>query len=43
VFAEKGWKFGTQQEVEELLKSKEVPLVGITNFESWLDLIKNCR
>lgn len=43
VFAEKGWKFGTQQEVKELLKSKNVPLMNITNFESWLDLIKNCR
>lgn len=43
VFAEKGWKFGTQQEVEALLKSKKVPLIGITNFKSWLDLIKNCK
>lgn len=43
VFTEKGWKFGTQQEVEELLRSKEVPLIGITSFENWLDIIKNCR
>ena len=43
VFAEKGWKFGTQQEVEELLKSKNIPIIGITSFENWLDIIKNCR
>lgn len=43
IFASKGWNFGTQQEVEKLLEAKKVPLVGITNVKSWLDLIKNCK
>lgn len=43
IFASKGWIFGTKQEVEKLLESKKVPLIGITNVKSWLDLIKNCK
>lgn len=43
IFAEKGWEFGFPSQIEAFLKSKNVPVFGITNFESWLDIIKNCR
>lgn len=43
IFKAKGWNWGTQSDIEALLKSKDVSLTNITNIDSWLDLIKNCR
>ena len=35
-----------EEEINDLvyfLKSKDIPVENITNFDSWLELIKNCR
>ena len=35
-----------KEEINDLvyfLKSKNIPVENITNFDSWLELIKNCR
>lgn len=44
IFKEKGWTWSNKQsDLEAFLKSKDVPLIGITNVDNWLDIIKNCR
>lgn len=44
VFREKGWRLGRNaKDVVSFLESKGVSLVGIDNFDNWLDMIKNCK
>ena len=44
IFKAKKWDWSTNvTKVEEILRSKNIPLIGITNVENWLTIIKNCR
>ena len=41
---EKGWNWGdTVESKEAFLKSKGISTTGITNINSWIDMIKNCK
>lgn len=44
LFIAKNWNWSTKEsDIEAVLKSKNIPTVGITNVNTWLDIIKNCR
>ena len=43
IFKEKGWTFGKKAEIEKLFEEKGISTVGITNLDSWLQMIKECK
>lgn len=44
IFKEKGWEWsGKQSDIEKILEEHKVPLSNISNIETWLEIIKNCR
>lgn len=43
IFNAKGWSWGKSSDIEALLKSKGVNVIGIDNLDNWFDLILNCK
>lgn len=44
LFTAKGWNWSTKEsDIEKVLKDNNIPITGITNIDTWLDIIKNCR
>ena len=44
IFKAKGWIWkNNQAEMEKILKEHNVPVIGIDNIDTWMDIIKNCR
>lgn len=44
IFREKGWSYTNKTvDMVNFLASKKIPVTSITDVDTWLDIIKNCR
>ena len=43
ILDDKGFVGETSEDLNEFLQEKNMPITGITNVESWLQMLKDCR